>query len=295
MEKSYISQNKQARSLRNNKRPKLDRRWTLLFIGNRGKTITLKHFKGMVILTLLILSVVIAVAAGLFLWNQDIIQEKHELESNLKKLEERMQALRHEKDIIMTRLVVAEAKVQQHRTRLPEKQTMQESIPDKGENDSRERKQNTQPAAQTPEAGEPEPAEPENEDNSSETGLSVAIENFRLTNSTSNNKLKVQFKIKNTSPNSQHVTGHAIVVLKGEQINQSDWLAIPGMPLVEGKPTGRNRGYSFGINYFRTMRFSRSSPKNPDKYEIASLYVFTRSGELLLEQDFDVNLGSTDP
>jgi len=74
---------KTGRSLKTSRRPKPDRRWTLLFIGNHGRTITLKRFKGMVLLTLLILSVAIAAAAGLFLWNQNIIREKQKIESNL--------------------------------------------------------------------------------------------------------------------------------------------------------------------------------------------------------------------
>ena len=94
-------------------------------------------------------------------------------------------------------------------------------------------------------------------------------------------------KIKNTSPNSQRVSGHAIVVLKGEQ---SNWLPIPWMPLVDGRPTGKQRGHSFGINYFKTMRISAPSPKHPENYQTASVYVFTRKGELLLEQGYPVQL-----
>jgi hypothetical protein len=47
------------------KRPKADNRWTLLFIGNRGRTITLKRFKGMVLLTLVVLCVSVGIAVGL--------------------------------------------------------------------------------------------------------------------------------------------------------------------------------------------------------------------------------------
>jgi hypothetical protein len=291
---SNTNSKKKGRSPKSNKRPKPDRRWTLLFIGNRGRTITLKRFKGMVLLTLLILSVSIATAAGLFLWNQNIIREKYKLESNLKIVEQQLQALRHEKDILMTRLVLAESKVQENLRGMPAKRPREESTSLK-KNDSGETKQNTQLAAKTVGVPVQERAEPKKDNDLSEPGLSVAIENFKISNSSNNNKLKVQFKIKNTSPNSQHVSGHAIVVLKGEQIEKNNWLSIPGMPLVDGKPTGRHQGYSFGINYFRTMRFSRSFPMNPDKYQIASVYIFTRSGQLLLEQDFAVTLAANEP
>ena len=38
------------------------------------------------------------------------------------------------------------------------------------------------------------------------------------------------------------------------------------------------------------MRLSAPSPKHPEKYQTASVYVFTRKGELLLEKGFPVNL-----
>jgi hypothetical protein len=120
-----------------------------------------------------------------------------------------------------------------------------------------------------------------------DSGLSVAIENFQISHQSDDNRLKVQFKIKNTSPNSQRVSGHAIVVLEGEQTN---WLSIPWMPLVDGRPRGKQRGHSFGISYFKTMRLSTRSPKFPEKFQTATVYVFTHNGELLLEKGFPVKL-----
>jgi len=135
-------------SLRTTKRPKPDRRWTLLFIGNRGRTITLKRFKGMVLFALLILSVSIAIATGLFLWNQKIIREKYELESNLQTLKERLESLRYEKDLLMTRVVLAESRVQESLGGIPGKKSGEEST-DQEKNDFGETKQSTQLAAKT--------------------------------------------------------------------------------------------------------------------------------------------------
>jgi hypothetical protein len=122
--------------------------------------------------------------------------------------------------------------------------------------------------------------------------LGVAIENFRVFPVTGSHNLRIQFKLKNTSENSQRVSGHAIVVLKGRQVEQSRWLSIPRLPLVDGRPAGNQRGYAFGINYFRTMRFTAPKPRFAEKYDTASVYVYTRAGQLLLEQDFAVNLPS---
>ena len=45
---------------------KRDSRWTLLFIGDRGKTITFSSFKGVVLTTICVLLISAAVAGGFY-------------------------------------------------------------------------------------------------------------------------------------------------------------------------------------------------------------------------------------
>jgi hypothetical protein len=283
--------NQSGRPHKSGKRPKPDRRWTLLFIGNHGRTITLKRFKGMVLLVFFMLMVAIGVSAGLFVWNQKIIMEKHDLEADLKKLDQRIDTLRHEKDILMTRLVLAESRVQQSIGGKPEK-TSENKSADQKKSSSDNEDQTIQLAAKKTESPEPNQIKPKPDSEPHDSELSVAIEDFKISNRSDDNRIRVQFKIKNTSLNSQRVSGHTIVVLKGEQTN---WLPIPWMPLVDGRPTGKQRGHSFGINYFKTMRLSTGSPKFPEKYQTASVYVFTRKGQLLLEKGYAVKMPPNKP
>ena len=89
--------------------PEPGKRWTLLFIGNHGRTITLKRFKGMVILACLVLCVSIAITAGLLYLSLNIRSDKIQLESDLKGLKAQIKALRYEKDVLLTKLVLAES------------------------------------------------------------------------------------------------------------------------------------------------------------------------------------------
>jgi len=275
-----------GRSLKAEKRSNQDQRWTLMFIGNHGRTITLKHFKGIVILSFVVLVVSIGVSAGLFVWNQQIIMDNHDLKDDLRISDERIATLRHDKDILMTRLVLAESRVQESLGAKTEKTAENKSaIQEQSSSDNEGKpnqvvaKKNAQP---TPKQAKPQPTSAP-----IDSGLSVAIENFQISNLSDTNRLGVRFKIKNTTLNSQRVSGYTIVVLKGEQTN---WLPIPWMPLVDGRPTGKQRGHSFGINYFKTMKFSARSPKFPEKFQTASIYVFTQEGELLLEKTYPVKL-----
>ena len=273
------------------KRPRPDKRWTLLFIGNRGRTITLKRFKGMVLLSLIILFISIAAAVGFLLLSLNIRQEKAQLEAMMNDLKAQIKSLRYEKDVLMTRLVLAESHAKKSPAKGEEKQ--EERDPAEVKSDREKPAPIVEDKALRAATPAPEQSEPEEVAGESDTELSVALENFQISPKPEENVLRFQFKIINTSANSQHVSGHTVVVLKGDQLSQEKWIAIPAMPLVDGKPTGRQRGYAFGINHFKTMRFSANYPKSQDEYTTATVYVFSRRGELLLEEDFPVQLTGT--
>ena len=291
MEYLKKNSNQAGRPLKAGKHSKQDRRWTLLFIGNHGRTITLKRFKGIVILSFVVLAVSIGVSAGLIVWNQKIIMDNHDLKDDLKILDERLDTLRHDKDILMTRLVLAESRVEESLGRKTEKPAENKLANQEQSRSDSEGKTN-QVVAKKMERPATKQAESRPNSAPNDSGLSVAIENFQISNLSDDNRIKVLFKIKNTSPNSQRVSGHVVVILKGEQTN---WLPMPWMPLVDGRPTGKQRGHSFGINYFKTLSVSTESPKFPEKFQTASVYVFTRTGKLLLEKGYAVKLPPNKP
>lgn len=284
-----------GRSGKAGKRPKPDKRWTILFIGNHGKTITLERFKGMVLLTCLVLGISIAIAVGLLYLSLNIRQEKKLLESDLQELKAQLEAMRYEKDVLLTKLVLAESRSKANPPKYPTEKN-ESAIPQQNIiNKSEDTRPSTKLAKNRQVTPVEKKAEPPAVKNQAESGLSVAVENFKISARADEKLLRIQFKLKNTSPNSQRVSGHAIVVLKGEQLQQNKWLSIPRVSLSDGKPSGSQRGHSFGINYFKTMRFKTNLPKAPEIYQSVTVFIFTPKGDLLLEQDFPVRLLATPP
>jgi len=284
----------EGRSATAGKGPKPDKRWTLIFIGNHGKTITLQRFKGMVLLACLVVLISIAIAVGLLYLSLNNRQDRKQLESELQDLKAQIKALRYDKDVLMTKLVLTESRSKANPAKIPPKQ-IESATPQQNTNDPEKPRQFTQLAKTRQEMPLEKKVESPAALNQSESGLSVALEDFKISPRADENLLRVQFKIKNTSPNAQRVSGHAIVVLKGEQLPQNKWLSMPAVSLSDGKPTGRQRGYTFGINYFKTMRFKANLPKSISIYKTATVFIFTRKGDLLLEQDFPVNLSAALP
>jgi hypothetical protein len=269
------------------KRTKPDRRWTLLFIGDHGRVVTLKRFKGYVFLAVFIFLMAAAAIVLLYRHNQNIILDNDKLHSSLEILQKRIKALRHEKEILMARLVLAESRVKESlgaggktadRDETPLKDADLKKFSDDNksvEADVTNKTSADQASAKAIVAPQP-----------STFNLSVDVEDFNIISMADPTKLKIQFKVKNTSPNSQRVAGHSIVVLNGDPLKPPKWLSIPQMKLVNGKPTGQQRGHGFAINYFRTMRFTTNVPPSPDQYKSATVYVFAGNGELLLEKNF---------
>jgi len=261
-----------------------DGRWTLLFMGKHGRTLTLKRFKGMVFSAIFMLAVFVAIAVGLFLWNRDIMEKRNQLESQIKKIEEQNEALRHEKDILLTRLVVAESRVQEFRAGVQESQSGEEYADSTGKDISSG--PFTASGQTTAETEVQEQVQPRQDGEQPDSGLRVSIENFKISVRSDNDSIGIQFILRNISLYSQYVSGHAIVVLKGEEIQQDRWVSLPPVSLVEGRPSGNRQGKAFGISNYKTMRFTASVPEFFEKLQTASVFVFAQAGDLLLEQDF---------
>ena len=279
------------------KRPGADRRWTLLLIGGHGNVISLKHFKAIVMGIGFLFLFAIAFATVIFFQNKETLKQNKDLKKWFAESEKRIEKLRHEKEILMARLVRAEARTRENGN---------------GDRQISQKMNTAQPAAPAPQAApKPEPAKlveekppapqavrpssaPEAtplEKEEVEPAISVAVENFKVAHESGNKNLNARFKIKNTSKGTEplRVDGRAVIVLKGDELKTAKWLVMPAVGLIGEKPSGK-RGKSFSIQRFRTMNFTSNAPHYSHEFETAAVYVFTKTGELLLEQDFPIKL-----
>ena len=119
--------------------------------------------------------------------------------------------------------------------------------------------------------------------------MNVAVEDFSVAYEPDGKNLNAQFKIKNAGPESQPVSGRTVLVLKGDDLPTNQWLVMPAVTMAGEVPSGK-KGKLFSIRRFRTMNFTFKSPDYFDEFQTAVVYVFLRSGELLLEEDFPVTL-----
>jgi len=283
------------------KRSGTDRRWTLLFIGDHGNVIALKRFKAIVIAAAFLLLCAICAVVILFFVNHHTVAENKELQSFLEKSKTRIETLRHEKEVLMARLVIAESRTNKSDARgrqsREERNTADQITPTPKpqavlKEPAGKVDQKIAPVPQTApskpvnaETAQPKPVADETVE--PEPVLSLAVENFSVIYEGDSENLNAQFKIKNTGLQSEPVSGHTVLVLKGDDLPIQDWLVMPAVALVGDMPSG-TKGKTFSIRRFRTMNFTFKTPDHFEEFQTAVVYVFSKSGELLLEEDFPV-------
>ena len=191
----------------------------------------------------------------------------------------------------MARLVVAESKAKE---RVTEVQQPNENATDTKPADIKPEQASRPKTASPPPPKKPvtrvQRSRPEDQQaQETDAVMRVAVANFKVSRESGTQNVKAQFKVKNASTGYSKVAGHAVVILRGADLEQSEWLVMPPVELVGSKPTGK-RGKLFSIKRFRTMNLTSRAPKHADHFQTATVYVYSKAGKLLVEQDFAVKL-----
>ena len=255
--------------------------WTILFLGDRGHIMSVRKPKR----TVITLAIVLVIAMVSFFWllivSKNTIEDNKNLSNTLDMLRQEVVSLRDEKDLLMVRLVVAEAKIKNRDADIsPDSNSSVEtadsktidktaSLPDK--------KQAVEKTALT----WPEKLQ------------RTSVEDFIVLFDPDADLLNVQFKVINASQGDQPVSGHAFVILKQNEDDQSSWLTFPAVSLASGKPAKFKKGQYFSILRFKIIKFKTHNEADPKRFKTATVFVFATTGNLMLEKSFPVEIKET--
>lgn len=261
------------------------RHWRLLLIGDRGEIITINRLKGLMI-ALAVVAVTMFVAAAFFFYtNRQLVVANTTLQTALEQMKSRLISLKNDRDICMARLVAVE-----FRRGGPHEAKGEKTVPVKPSRSD----EDDRPLEETDTAGQTHgesvavtdgsaPLE-DHYDAAEPSGLEV--ENIALTYDASIQMLKMRYRVKITDHLIEHITGRTIAILKpgaGERIN---WLTLPEMPLdPAGRPVHWQKGQLFSISHFRDIVFEAKSQQLATAFTLATILVFSETGNLLLEKD----------
>ena len=114
----------------------------------------------------------------------------------------------------------------------------------------------------------------------------VAIEDFSVSHSSDRKSLKIKYKIKKLSGTPHAISGRTFVIIKNNESDSEQWLTLPSVELVSGKPISVTSGRLFKITNFYTIKFRADVEKDPKSFTHATVLVYSEKGEMLLEKNF---------
>lgn len=237
-------------------------RWTLLLVDENGRTIRVRAFSFFAVLGLaLCIALPLAAGTGFYLWN--LAREEN---GRLRV------ALAASAEVLGRQAPVSPASGLAPGSEFP-------AVSPSPPADSP-----PEPAAETsfspPTVFEVEPpaaAGEESEEVSASPPVEVADVRF-----SEGDRFDVRFRLRNVASGSEALSGHVVVVLElvGDD---SARVAIPEVPLIEGRPTGAEEGQTFSIQNYRPMRFRAGPGTGGGRTGNATAFVFDDSGRLILE------------
>ena len=117
----------------------------------------------------------------------------------------------------------------------------------------------------------------------------LLVERLEIWKQTDEQSIRFQFSLKNAGDTGKKIRGYTFIVLKPEKGSQEPSRGSPWTPLKDGLPTIFKRGQFFSIARFKYVRGTVPQIQDVQRFETATIYVYTESGDLLIEKVFDIN------
>lgn len=267
---------------------KRDRYWSVMLVGDHGRIIPFRRFKGIAISVVGGLVLAVLVIIGLSIAYMLQASTIDELKVALEESTRQIAKLRDEKDLLLAKLVVNNKTTSKEKKSEPPTSDNTEQAEDKNITEKVAPKPEKQTAAAALKPSlEPKPA-PEKKP-VQPVQLNADIRRFNIEYQSQQNLLRCDFRIYNTSKPKNALAGRSVVVFKNMDEPPIKWLAVPGVQLADGVPNGKH-GKSFKINNYRTMTFKAYGLKPPVRFNVASIYVYSSEGKLLLNREIPINI-----
>ncbi len=274
--------------------PKKDRYWSVMLVGDRGRVIPFRHFKGIALsvccLSILLLAAAIVLAILYISQGPELVR----LKSELKDAQAQISKLRDEKDLYLTKLMVTQTQENAAAKNTPEEDSKSEepaaAAKMDGDKGAPEVDTSVKAEAAEPVKKKEAPAKPPEP----EVNWNADIRRFSAEYDAKQEVLKAQFRIYNTSNPKKRLAGRSVVVFKVQDEPPVKWMPVPRVQLNSGEPGGK-QGQTFRVRNYLTMTFRAYRQKAPVQFNTATVYIFSEDGKMLASKDFAFKIETPPP
>ena len=117
----------------------------------------------------------------------------------------------------------------------------------------------------------------------------VSVEKLEIRHMVEGHLWEYQFIVKNIDPQGSKLKGYTFIVLEPQEGSEEPPAVSPFTPLKAGRPTIFKKGQYFSIARFKPVKGNFPGAEAIDPFETATVYVYSETGGLLLEQVFHVD------
>lgn len=269
--------------------PNEGRQWRVLFIGDHGKVVAFKRIKTLIGLAIGVIATALITVVVLVIVNARLHARMQEVQEHLSAAQLQIQALRKERDLLTAHVVLAETKVKEVLAGVSRTAPVQNPEPTGIAGKALESSGPTPP--ETASEGPPRSSEPAG-GGRLPAGIEepVAVEDFYAGLDAARRTLHLRYKLVATRSARKPLTGHVVVVFKSHGTEPERWLTMPSVDLPKGRPSGRQKGYTFSISHSKAFSHSLPAPPAMPAFTQAVLYVFSQDGQLLMARDYGVDI-----
>jgi hypothetical protein len=259
-------------------------RWTLLLVGNHGKTVRVAGFKAVTTAFIVILIAALG-AAGVYYWlHRQAVGERDLLAQRMQRLAADVSRLTSEKEVLTARLIRTQSAEREAAAGAGE--TAAEEIREENitvtDGDAAAASNPLQTPAEEP-APVPDPiaAEPTSD---------VAVEDPKIVYDAQHDALAVNFIIRKEADDSETVEGRAFIVLaQSEAVGEGEYIVRPEAEIVSGIPQPYRRGQYFAISRFKAMTFHISGGDLLETFTHLHVFVYNDSQQLVAKAVFPLS------
>ncbi len=285
-------------------------RWTVLLIGDLGKIVSFRIGKPLLVALTACIAVILTVVICSVVSYNSIRLENKELTKDLDTLRVKLGTAGNAKEKALVGLVAHEASAKD----TPKKagtasvrkakdvasiikkpkpavtQTAKEKPPETPEPAAaqtarKEESETPSPAEEAPQTtrAEKDKVEPP------ASSANIVVNNLEIWRKADGNAFKFKFSLKKVHGGSGKIAGHTFVVLKPEEGSREATIrAFPWSPLKDGMPAIIKRGQYFSITRFKFVSGTFADVSTMEHFKTATVYVYSDTGELLVEEVFEV-------
>ncbi len=269
------------------------KKWSILFIGEDGKVVTLKHFKGLLTGLAMLLAILMVAVVVLYFQYRNRTGDVEAFRGDMAGVVKENRNLRDEKDQMLARLVILESKL-----KAQEEGDSSEEVGRPPEGDEPSENADNDPAS----AGAGPEKDPKKVQQAVHTTtaagsqtqrppINIANKNLIVCQDPDSEFMRVEYKVINIGAKDAPVAGRSVIVLKGNNMHSEDWIVLPNVPLSDLKPSG-DKGKRFRIYNFRTLKYKVKPSTDKGRLETATIFTFTEDGTLVMERDYPLDMAA---